>query len=62
MAREWHVVLEHKENHLKMKKHFLKGMAVGWDLYTEAQWGVLSAWLLAQARSVLEAPHSVLVS
>lgn len=42
MDRKGHILLEHKENNLKMKKHFIKDVAVGWGLYAEGQQGILS--------------------
>lgn len=32
-----HVLLEYKESNLKMKKYFIKDMAVEWDLYIEGK-------------------------
>lgn len=41
-----HVLLEYKENNLKMKKYFMKDMAIEWDVCIEGKQDILSTgWL-----------------
>lgn len=43
MDLKQHVLLEYKENNLKMKKYFIKDVAIDWDVYIEGKQDTLSA-------------------